>query len=60
MVARMRETNWINVKYLENTLRKLVEDNLRRREILNYTERNFPEYTWSLRTLDRRLRYFNI
>ena len=23
-------------------------------------QRDFPEHTWSLRTLDRRLRYFNI
>ena len=27
---------------------------------LDYMQRDFPEYTWSLRTLDRRLRYFNI
>ena len=60
MAARIRDTNWINDKNLEDTLRKLVGDNLKRTEILDYMQRDFPEYAWSLRTLDRRLRYFNI
>ena len=60
MAARIRDTNWINDKHLEDTLRKLVGDNLKRTEILDYMQRDFPEYAWSLRTLDRRLRYFNI
>ena len=60
MAARVRDTNCINNIDLENTLRKLVGDNLKQTEILNYMERDFSEYAWSLRTSDRRLRYFNI
>ena len=60
MAARIRDTNWINDKHLEDTLRKLVGDNLKRTEILDYMQRDFPGYAWSLRTLDRRIRYFNI
>ena len=60
MAARVRNTNWINNTHLEDTLRKLVRGNLQRTEILDYMQRDFPEYAWSLCTLDRRLRYFDI
>ena len=60
MAARIRDTNWINDKHLEGTLRKLVGDNLKRTEILDCMQRDFPEYAWNLRTLDRHLKYFNI
>ena len=60
MATRIRHVNWIHYKQLEATLRKLVGDNLKRTEILDYMLRDFPEYAWSLRTLDRRLRYFDI
>ncbi len=33
---------------------------MKRREILDYMKRDFPCYPWSIPTLDRRLRYFNI
>ena len=36
MAARIRDTNWINDKDLEDTLRKLV-DKLKRKEISSYT-----------------------
>ena len=60
MVAQIRDTNWINDKHLVDTLRKLAGDNLKWTEILDYMERDFPDYAWSLRTLDGRLRYSNI
>ena len=50
----------INDKHLEDTLRKLAGDNLRLTEMSDYMQPDFPEYAWSLRTLDRRLRYSNI
>ena len=40
-----------------DTLQKLVEDNFKRTEILDYTQRDFQEYAWSIHNLDRRLRY---
>ena len=32
----------------------------KRRKILSFVKKDFPQYTWSVRTLDRRLRYFEI
>ena len=45
---------------LKETLVKLVEKSLKRTELLSFVERDFPHYSWSLRSLDRRLRHFNI
>ena len=60
MTAQVRDTNWIKDKHLENTLRALVGDNSNRTEVLDYMKSDFLEYPWSQRTLDRRVRYFNI
>ena len=34
--------------------------NMRRSEVLDFLKRDYPEYAWSLPTLDRRMRYFDI
>lgn len=39
---------------------KYVSQGLRREEILDFLKRDFAEYAWSFRTLDRRLRAFDI
>ena len=41
-------------------MQTLLGDNSKRTEILDYIQRGFPVYSWSLCTVDRRLRYFNI
>ena len=41
-------------------LKDCVTEGLRREEILDFMLRDFDCYTWSVRTLDRRLRYFDI
>ena len=33
---------------------------MKRKEMLDFLRRDFPTYAWSIPTLDRRLRYFNI
>ena len=33
---------------------------MQRKEMLDFLERDFPIYAWSIPTLDRRLRHFNI
>ena len=33
---------------------------MRRREVLDFVRRDYPQYSWSLPTLDRHLRHFNI
>ena len=37
-----------------------VKQGLMRREICDFMTRDYPNYRWSIRTLDRRLRFFNI
>ena len=56
MATRM----WQDDFHLKETLRKYVSQGLQRNEILDYMTHDFSYYFWSLRTLDRRLRYFNI
>jgi len=58
--ARIRNDRWTEDEYLEKALCKYVKEGLKREEILDFVVRDFREYAWSLRTLDRRLRYFGI
>ena len=53
-------SEWKEDNLLENDLRKYVGQNVKRSEILDFVQRDFPEYTWSTATLDRRLRHFGI
>lgn len=41
-------------------MEKYVAQDLRRKEILDFMKRDYAEYSWSFRSLDRRLRYFDI
>ena len=45
---------------LKNGLEKYVKENLRRNEILDFLNRDYPQYAWSLSSLDHRVRYFNV
>ena len=53
-------SEWKEDNQLENDLRKYVSQNFKRSEILDFVQRDFPEYTWSTATLERRLRHFGI
>ena len=53
-------TTWRENENLEKDLRSHVQKQMQRNEILDYVLRDYPDYSWSLRTLDRRLRYFDI
>ena len=52
--------NWADDENLKHDLEEYVLNNFKRAEVLDFMRKEYPEYTWSLRTLDRRLRYFNI
>lgn len=52
--------DWQDDGELSDTLKKYVEQQLQRNEILDFVSREFDQYDWSLRSLDRRLRFFNI
>ena len=60
MAVRIRNDSWKNDHDLEDILRKYVREGLQREEILDFVSRDFSQYAWSLRTLDRRLHHFQI
>ena len=60
MAARTRNASWMEDLDLKEELQKYVRQGLKRDEILNFMERDFGDYAWNLRTLDRRMRHFDI
>ena len=58
--ARIRNNDWQEDEGLKEALTRYVRENLRRNEVLDFVSRDFSDYAWSLRTLDRRLQYFGI
>ena len=59
-MAYLRNVDWKEDQSLRNDLENYVKENLRRNEILDFLNRDYPQYAWSLSSLDRRMRYFNI
>ena len=59
-MAYMRNPNWKYDEHLKETLEEFSRQGLQRTEILSFVTRDFGDYTWSLRTLDRRMREFSI
>ena len=53
MAARTRNASWMEILDLKEELQTYVRQGLKRDEILNFMERDFGDYAWSLRTLDR-------
>ena len=51
---------WKENLTLKACLVKYVEERMQRTEILYFMQRDYPNYKWSLRSLDRRLGYFDI
>jgi len=58
--SRIRNDSWKVDLNLREKLKDYVTEGLRRKEILDFMLRDFDCYAWSIRTLDRRLRYFDI
>lgn len=54
-----RNPEWKEDKELKADLKKYVLRNFKRREILDFMERDYPQYAWSLGTLSRRLKHFD-
>ena len=52
--------DWKADQSLLEDLAKFVEANFKRTEILDFVKRDYSQYTWSLRTLTRRLAFFKI
>ena len=59
-MAYLRNVDWKEDQSLRNDLENYVKENLRRNKILDFLNRDYPQYAWSLSSLDRQMRYFNI
>eukprot|EP00794_Sanderia_malayensis_P018736 gene18736-20625_t len=55
-----RNVEWKNDTVLKTALEGYSRENFKRTEMLSFLEKDFPQYAWSLRSLDRRLREFKI
>ena len=56
----IRNNEWQNDEELQSSIKHYVMQNMKRSEVLDFLQRDYPEYAWSLPTLDRRMRYFDI
>ena len=43
-----------------NDLKTYVQQEMQRNEILDFVSRDYSSYAWSMQTLDKRFRFFNI
>ena len=59
-MARIRNSEWQEDEQLRNDLACYVRQNLRKSKILDFIKTMYPHYAWSIRTLARRLEYFEI
>ena len=59
-MADDREATWVHGNDLKEASSQYVQQGLQRCEILEFLGRDFPEYPWSIRSLERRLRHFEI
>ena len=60
MATDNRAALWKNDEVLKVTIKKYVRQGLQRNEALDSLQRDFPQYPWSMRSLDRRMRHFEI
>ena len=51
---------WVDDDKLKEAMSRYVQQSLKRSEILDFLTRDFSQYPWSIRSLDSRLRHFEI
>ena len=56
----MYNSSWKDDLYLMQQLKEHNSKGMRLQEIISYMKRDFSQYSWSLTTLNWRLRFFNI
>ena len=59
-MADNRLATWKNDEALRSEMQKLVKQGLKRSEIVDFLRTDFAQYPWRIRSLDRRLRYFEL
>ena len=55
-MADNRFSSWKEDDLLKDALKTYVKQGLQREEAIDFLRKDFPQYAWSIRTLDRRLR----
>uniref|UniRef100_A0A7M5VD28 Uncharacterized protein n=1 Tax=Clytia hemisphaerica TaxID=252671 RepID=A0A7M5VD28_9CNID len=60
MAARIRNETWKDNEALKFKIEEYILQGLQRNEIISYLKRDFEEYSWTPRTLKRRMNHFNI
>ena len=60
MAAYFRNDAWKEDVFLKEEMSRYVKQGLQQDKILDFLKKNFAQYAWSLRSVDRRLRYFDI
>lgn len=59
-MADNREAGWRDDQVLREALEKYVQQGLKISEIMDFMLLDFAEYPWSMSSLDRQLRHFEI
>ena len=59
-MAENRFSSWNEDDLLKGALQTYVKQGLQREEAIDFLRKDFTQYAWSVRTLDRRLRYFEV
>ena len=59
-MADNRFSSWKEDDLLKRAMQTYVQQGLKREEAIDFLRDDFPQYAWSIRTLDRRLRHFGV
>ncbi len=59
-MGRIRNSGWEQDQKLSDDLQRYVLEGLKRHEVLDFVQRDYPQYAWSLGTLSRRMKHFEI
>ena len=51
---------WQNDEEMQSFIKHYVMQNMKLSEVLDFLKRDYPECAWSLSTLDRSMRYFDM
>lgn len=60
MAGYLRNDSWKSDQLLQEEMKKYVRQGIHRQEMLDFLQRDFTQYAWSIPTLDRRLRHFEV
>ena len=59
-MADNRFSSWKEDDLPKGALQTYVKQRLQREEAIDFMRKDFPQYAWNIRTLDKRLRHFEV